>query len=155
MSENINLIPAAQLPLTEAKEVEVLCVDNGELKRKAAANLGGGGGYVIHAPADSIQVGEEPGDDGSMNAYISNVSYDEFIDVLLAGGSLWLDFTAVFAAMGMTDTILYGSAVTWTYVTGIGIVVRASIAAPADTGMQVMPLNVFFTNGTWTPETEE
>ena len=47
MSENINLIPAAQLPLTEAEEVEVLCVDNGELKRKAAGNLGGGGGYVI------------------------------------------------------------------------------------------------------------
>lgn len=153
MADNINLIPAAELPLTEAKEVDVLCVEGGELKRKAAGNLGGGG-YVIHVPADAIPEDTVPGDDGSMNAFISNVSYDEFIDVLLAGGSLWLDFTALFAAKGMTGMALYGSAITWTYVTGIGIVVRASIAAPADTGMQVLPINVYFTNGTWTPEME-
>lgn len=40
--ENLEFISAANLPATEVKEVDVLCVDNGELKRKPAANLGGG-----------------------------------------------------------------------------------------------------------------
>lgn len=40
--ENLEFISAANLPATEAKEVDVLCVDNGELKRQPAANLGGG-----------------------------------------------------------------------------------------------------------------
>ena len=40
--ENRELISAANLPATEANKVDVLCVDNGELKRKPAANLGGG-----------------------------------------------------------------------------------------------------------------
>ena len=40
--ENREFISAANLPATEANEVDVLCVDNGELKRKPAANLGGG-----------------------------------------------------------------------------------------------------------------
>ena len=40
--ENREFISAANLPATEANKVDVLCVDNGELKRKPAANLGGG-----------------------------------------------------------------------------------------------------------------
>lgn len=35
-------IAAQDLPTTEAEEVDVLCVENGELKRKAGASLGGG-----------------------------------------------------------------------------------------------------------------
>lgn len=152
MADNYNLIPAAELPLTEAKEVDVLCVDNGELKRKAGANLGGGGGYVIHVPADATPDFETPGDDGSLNVNISSVSYDEFIDVLLAGGSLWLDFTALFVALGMDGGAFYGTTMTWTYVPGVGIVVRVAISAPVDSSMQSTSFNVFFTNGTWTPE---
>lgn len=41
MSENIEFISAANLPTTEANEVDVLCVENGELKRKPGASLGG------------------------------------------------------------------------------------------------------------------
>ena len=40
--ENREFISAANLPATEANKVDVLCVDNGELKKKPAANLGGG-----------------------------------------------------------------------------------------------------------------
>ena len=43
MSENINFIPATELPEAEGDEVSVLCVENGELKQKAASGLGGGG----------------------------------------------------------------------------------------------------------------
>jgi hypothetical protein len=39
---NIEFIPANELPTTEANEVDVLCVENGELKLKAGASLGGG-----------------------------------------------------------------------------------------------------------------
>ena len=41
MAENIEFITAKDLPVTEVEEVDVLCVENGELKRKAGANLGG------------------------------------------------------------------------------------------------------------------
>lgn len=37
---NIEFIPAKDLPTTEGNEVDVLCVENGELKRKAIS-LGG------------------------------------------------------------------------------------------------------------------
>lgn len=39
--ENREFISAANLPTTEAEEVDVLCVENGELKRKPGASLGG------------------------------------------------------------------------------------------------------------------
>ena len=42
MAENINLIPANELPEAIGEEVSVLCVENGELKQKAASGLGGG-----------------------------------------------------------------------------------------------------------------
>lgn len=38
---NIEFIAAKDLPMTEAEEVNVLCVENGELKLKNASNLGG------------------------------------------------------------------------------------------------------------------
>lgn len=42
---SIEFISAKDLPTTEAEEVDVLCVENGELKRKPGASLGGGGSY--------------------------------------------------------------------------------------------------------------
>lgn len=42
MSEKIEFIPAKDLPVAEGDEVDVLCVENGELKRKEGASLGGG-----------------------------------------------------------------------------------------------------------------
>lgn len=59
--ENINFIPAHELPETEAAEVEVLCLDNGQLKRKPAANLGGGN-YDV-----KIRITYEPDEDGVLN----------------------------------------------------------------------------------------
>ena len=41
MENNIEFISASELPTTEAEEVDVLCVEGGELKRKAGASLGG------------------------------------------------------------------------------------------------------------------
>lgn len=47
MSENINFIPANELPVAEGDEVSVLCLENGELKQKSASGLGGNTNYDI------------------------------------------------------------------------------------------------------------
>lgn len=43
MSENIEFIPASELPVAEGDEVSVLCLENGEMKQKPGASLGGSG----------------------------------------------------------------------------------------------------------------
>lgn len=48
MSENINFIPANELPVAEGDEVSVLCVEGGELKQKPGASLGGSSALYIH-----------------------------------------------------------------------------------------------------------
>lgn len=52
MSEKIEFIPAKDLPVAEGDEVDVLCMENGELKRKEGASLGGGGGYDMVIACD-------------------------------------------------------------------------------------------------------
>ena len=37
--EKVNLIPAAELPVAETHDVEVICLEEGELKRKPAADI--------------------------------------------------------------------------------------------------------------------
>lgn len=154
MADNINLIPAAELPTTEADEVDVLCVENGEIKRKPAANLsgGGGGGYVIKATAEEFGQAGEPGEDGSMTIALAT-SYDDFIDILLAGGSVWIDFTEAFSSMGLNASL--AAAITswmWTFLTdGTALVSRVALVMPNGSGIVTMPVNVLFPNGTWTP----
>ena len=45
--ENIEFISAKDLPTTESNEVDVLCVEKGELKRKEGASLGGGKAFFL------------------------------------------------------------------------------------------------------------
>lgn len=86
MAENINLIPAKDLPIAEAEEVDVLCVENGELKRKPGASLGGGGGgYIINIPASDVK----SSNDGNTEITLTE-SYDNFLPILLNGGSVWV-----------------------------------------------------------------
>ena len=37
--EKVNLIPAAELPVAETHDMEVICLEDGELKRKPAADI--------------------------------------------------------------------------------------------------------------------
>ena len=41
MAENINFISATELPEATGEEVSVLCLENGEMKQKPGASLGG------------------------------------------------------------------------------------------------------------------
>ena len=42
MAENINFISATELPEATGEEISVLCLENGEMKQKPGASLGGG-----------------------------------------------------------------------------------------------------------------
>ena len=126
MAENIELIAAKDLPTTEAEEVSVLCIDNGELKQKPGVSFGGGGYITVADSADT-----ENG-----NATI-NENYDNFIGTLLAGGTVWVDMTNV---MGAT---LYVMAVAWGFQEGMFILMGSLGGSDL---MFICP------NGTWTPE---
>lgn len=103
MAENIEFIAAKDLPITEAKEVNVLCVDNGELKLKEAANLGGSsGGYVIK----ELQISNM---NGSGLQVIVTENYDKIAEILNNGGSVWLDAGAL-GYVGGAEVIMWGYA---------------------------------------------
>lgn len=79
MSEKINFIPANELPVAEGDEVSVLCLEDGELKQKPGASLGGGA--VSQAPllldADSAE------------AYQDDPSYgDEALEAIKSGRNI-------------------------------------------------------------------
>lgn len=144
MADNINFIPAAQLPLTEEKEVDVLCVTGGELKRKAAANLGGSGGYIIKVPPEDVTIDEE----GQIEITLTE-SYNNYAPVLAEGGSVLLDMSALpfLAEMGLD----------WMYAFPLG----AAYSAPFRTFTMMVfnaitgePFTINCPNGTWVPPEE-
>lgn len=90
--ENIEFIAANNLPITEAEEVDVLCVVDGELKRKPAEGLGGAGNYVLVLTADNAEV-TESGNNLMIN-YLG--SYDDFAEHLYNGGTMVADVSALY-----------------------------------------------------------
>lgn len=45
MANNIEFVPASELPMAETDDIEVLCIENGELKLKDGSGLGGSGEF--------------------------------------------------------------------------------------------------------------
>lgn len=140
-------IAAKDLPTTEATEVDVLCVDNGELKLKAGASIGGstgGGGYVIRVKAEELIEDDEAGH----IVIISNESYDNYAEILYNGGSVWVDLAAVFGALGMSS--FYANVASW-YIAQMdgaaGMMLSGFIMIEAN----AMPFVLISTNGTWRP----
>lgn len=137
------LISAKDLPLTEAKEVDVLCVDNGELKRKQAKGLGGGaGGYVIKVPLTDVVMG-----DSGMSVSISE-SYDNFAQILYDGGNVVFDVSELAVAMNQVPSgaVFHVPFAYWAYVPGAGIM-GGTIFRGEETTFAA-------TNGSWTPPVE-
>ena len=134
---SINLIPAADLPVTEAKEVDVLCVENGELKRKAGANLGGVGGYIIHVNPEEFSMG-----DGSEITIILSESRDNFGPILEAGGTVWLDLSRTALTTLTGGGKLCVMITMWTYADNM-LVLGTTVGG--------MSGNAIAMNGTWTP----
>lgn len=142
MSENYELIAAANLPTTDAKEVDVICVEGGELKRKPGASLGGGGGgYVINLDPSVDILDEELG------AYMMSGSYDDFAPILYAGGSVWVNVANVMEGDIPAGTIMNIPASMFVYIPGMAVQV---IAQNIMTGTECV---LMFMNGSWTPPT--
>lgn len=100
---SIEFISAKDLPTTEAEEVDVLCVEGGELKRKAGASLGGGaGGYIWKLTEEDYTV------DTDNKVITITANYDEALKVLEAGGNVAVPYTE----NGMTA---YCNTVAWGY----------------------------------------
>lgn len=154
MSENINFIPAANLPTTEAEEVDVLCVEGGELKRKPGASLGGVGGYMMKPTAEECTL------EDSVLAITTN--YDELAKVLEAGGAAYVRIPSVvlFGEEGIATVMPYAVAGihSWAYLpagtmgeghttaTLMGCVHLNIVGSSAAIAYTVM-----FTNGTYIP----
>lgn len=132
--ENKEFIAASQLPVTEAKEVNVLCLDNGELKQKPAGNLGGsGGGYVITDLTMEVL-------DYGIQVTI-NDNYDNFMPTLLNGGSVWLMSDELGGTGGIQITM-------WIYREELpGLMLIAFLYEG-----ELVPVFCICTNGTWKPE---
>lgn len=116
MSEKIEFIPAKDLPVAEGDEVDVLCVENGELKRKEGASLGGGG-YMFKPAAETVTIESAT---GSATVTITE-NCDELIKVLETGG---------FASILMPSFSVGGQLIvvipaTWTYADGVLIIVSS------------------------------
>lgn len=137
MSENINFIPAAELPITAAKEVDVLCVENGELKRKAGANLGGGG-YVIHVQPDDL-IRE---DSTTEITIMVSESRDNFGPILEAGGTVWLDLSRTVLGIMMGGGTVRLMASGWMFTEG-----TLALASFYNN----VAINTICMNGTWAP----
>lgn len=136
MSENYEMIAAANLPTTDAKEVDVICVEGGELKRKTGSL--GGGGYVVVVPFDELAEGQESGE------ITCSESYDNFANLLYNGGSVQIDMSAMTSAIFGQEGVLRIAPSMWVYVDG-GIMIT----------LQFMGTEMAFRfpNGTWTPPT--
>lgn len=137
------LISAKDLPATEAEEVDVLCVDNGELKRKQAKGLGGAGSYIIKVTADEFAIEDTA---GTITIALSE-SYDNFAPILYNGGTLILDITEpLIVKLGAPSagTASYAQLISW-------MLIEGAFQGSAN----VVGGNATVTAaGTWTPPTE-
>lgn len=81
--------------LSEVEQIEtasdnatVLVEEGGEIKRVPKKEVGGAGGYIVTFTPDNIPVFED-----GLAVCIDN--YDNMYDVLMAGGSVYFDMTAL------------------------------------------------------------
>ena len=131
------LISAKDLPVTEAEEVDVLCVDNGELKRKQAKGLGGAGGYVIRVKPEWLS--EDSTDEDMI--FNSDICYDEIAELVYNGGSVWVDMSALMGVLAFLSPAAIMR-------NGDNYSLVMSMAGSAQTVLVNMPA------GTWQPPTE-
>ena len=89
--------------LSEVEQIEtasdnatVLVEEGGEIKRVPKKEVGGAGGYVIKLANSYL-------DNNGMFCF--DESYDELYDVLMAGGSVWVDYTGAPEAASPVSTL--------------------------------------------------
>ena len=71
---------------TVSDNATVLVEEDGEIKRVPKKEVGGAGGYVIRLGQDSVFA-------EGQYVYACLDNYDELYDILVAGGTVWIDYT--------------------------------------------------------------
>lgn len=106
MSEKINFIPATDLPVAEGDEVSVLCLENGEMKRKPGVRLGDGKTDVVIEMTD----GEAAIKSGSYNELVDKLRNGEMvgIDVVGTHNGRYLSSRVIAATMSEDDAVING-----------------------------------------------
>ena len=77
---------------TSSDNTTVLVEDGGEIKRVPKKEVGGAGGYVVTLTQDSIM---ETSLSGNYPVAMCSINYDEMYDILMAGGSCYVDISAL------------------------------------------------------------
>lgn len=87
MTENINFIPATELPEATGEEVSVLCLENGEMKQKPANGLGGGVDLELSVPEYTVTKTYTTDDinivSGSIESVMQKVNNGEPVNVVV------------------------------------------------------------------------
>lgn len=78
-----DFVSAKDLPTSESESVDVLCVDNGELKRKSGANLGGEKTDLVIRVTSPLISGNWSADNTS--AHIDSGSLENVVNALQEG----------------------------------------------------------------------
>lgn len=74
---------------TASDNATVLVEEGGEIKRVAKSEVGGAGGYFLTLSESNCEI-----DWGNYDV-LCNENYDALYDVLIAGGSAWIDFAFI------------------------------------------------------------
>jgi hypothetical protein len=83
---------------TASDNATVLIEEGGDIKRVPKKEVGGAGGYIATFTVADM---ETPVVDG-WNGPVLSENYDELYDVLCAGGSAWIDVSAMMASGAST-----------------------------------------------------
>lgn len=114
---------------TASGKATVLVEEGGEIKRVPKKEVGGAGGYIIKLANSYID------DNG---AFCFDESYDKLYDVLVAGGSVWADYTnapeasggrSVLSASAPTNFGAMQALVPTWIITDVGLILRTSEGA--------------------------
>lgn len=133
---------------TATDTTNVLVEIDGEIKRVPKDEVGGSKGYVMVLNADNYNT----------DTYVCTVNYDDMYDVLMEGGTVWVDFSFMFeeseavpttlAAMAGPSPSVYGTAMSvplmW-LLTDVGLVMMCFVMGGQAT--------IIFTNGSHNLET--
>lgn len=83
---------------TASDNATVLIEEGGDIKRVPKKEVGGAGGYIATLTVADLETPVVDGWDGP----VLSENYDELYDVLCAGGSAWIDVSAMMASEAST-----------------------------------------------------
>ena len=140
--------------LSEVEQIEtasdnatVLVEEGGDIKRVPKKEVGGAGGYVIKLANSYL-------DDNNMFCF--DESYDELYDVLMAGGSVWVDYTDAPEGAAPTSTLAAPASGFWAATNHGAPLVPVVTCLLTDVGLGLMDFvemtntgrpNIYYPNG--------